>query len=74
MQEKLIQIMSTIFEVDVNSINLETTMEDIHSWDSMNHMNLILSIEEEFKIKIEDETALELLSLRAIVDYLSKRK
>ena len=70
MKAKLIDIASVIFEVPATDITLGSTTNNIESWDSMNHMNFILAIEEEFGRKIPDDVAVELLSIQDILNYL----
>ena len=74
MENKLKDICATIFEVDVSIINSDSSPDNIETWDSMNHMNLILAIEEEFQLKILDDDAVELLSYLEIITYIRKQK
>ena len=71
-EKKLKEICSVIFEIDETRINEASSPENIESWDSMNHMNLILALEEEFGIKITDDDALDLLSFAELMAYISK--
>jgi acyl carrier protein len=68
--EKLKEILALILEIDVHDINDSTSFDVIDSWDSMNHMSIILSIEEEFNIKIPDEAALDLTSYPLLLKLL----
>ena len=68
--EKLKEIVALILEIDVHDINDSTSFDVIDSWDSMNHMNIILSIEQEFNIKISDEAALDLTSYPLLLKFL----
>ena len=68
--EKLKEILALILEIDVRDINDSTSFDVIDTWDSMSHMNIILSIEEEFNIKISDEVALDLTSYPLLLKLL----
>jgi len=68
--EKLKEILALILKIDVRDINDSTSFDVIDSWDSMNHMSIILSIEEEFNIKISDEAALDLTSYPLLLKLL----
>ena len=48
-------VMATVFSVDVEVINEQTTPHTISSWDSLRHMSLIVALEQEFGIELEDE-------------------
>jgi len=69
-KEKLKEVLALVLEIDVHDINDSTSFDVIDSWDSMNHMNIILSIEEEFNIKISDEAAMDLTSYPLLLKSL----
>jgi acyl carrier protein len=50
------------------------TYGDIPEWDSMGHMNLMMALEENFNIQITADTITNLVSIPAIISYLSERK
>jgi acyl carrier protein len=76
-ENTLKQLMATILSVDVTAINFEASMDTIPNWDSLRHMNLVLAIEEEFKISIPDEDAGNITSyklIKLVVEELLKAK
>ena len=48
-------IFSSVFEVLDEEILMTSSSDSIESWDSLNHINLILALEEEFNIEFSDE-------------------
>ncbi len=46
-------VMSIILNLDAAEINDDTSMDNTPGWDSANHINLILALEEEFLISFE---------------------
>jgi len=72
LDSKLKEIIATIFEVEATTINGKFDAKSTDKWDSMNHMNLIVSIEEEFDLEIDEDEILELMSYQALADYLNK--
>ena len=58
--------MATILTVDVNQINSDASMDSISTWDSIRHMNLVLALEDEFKVIIPDEDAGNITSYKLI--------
>jgi acyl carrier protein len=44
----------------------------IESWDSLAHVSLMLQIESEYDLEIDEDTMVELTSVRAIKDYLGQ--
>jgi acyl carrier protein len=60
------------FEVDAESITLETSLIDDLGADSLDVVELIMSLEDLFGITISDEDAVQLHTVSRIVDYLEK--
>lgn len=50
--ERLNKVFQEVFDDETIEVNDDTTSEDIDDWDSFEHINLIVSVEEEFSIKI----------------------
>ena len=60
------KVMATMLTVDVSTINEDSSMDNVPSWDSLRHMNLVLALEEEFKVIIPDEDAGNITSYKLI--------
>lgn len=65
-KEKIKIIMSAVFEVPIEEITEESSSDNIESWDSLKHLNLILALEEEFEITIPDEEVGNLFNYKLI--------
>ena len=61
-EDRIKNIMSAVFEVFSNSINDNSSMDTIESWDSLKHMNLVVAMEEEFDITLNDEDIFEIIN------------
>jgi acyl carrier protein len=62
------------FEVDPETITMDTSLIDDLGADSLDVVELIMSLEDLFGISITDEDAAQLDTVRKIVDYLEKLK
>ena len=62
MERKLKQIFADVFLIDPNSIEDNTDKYDLDAWDSLGHLNLITSIEEEFEIIFTEEQIIEMIN------------
>lgn len=72
LDEILLQkVMASVFKIDPGQINEDVSMDTINSWDSLGHMNLILALEDEFKVTIPDEDAGSITSYKLIRLVLS---
>jgi acyl carrier protein len=74
MENKLKIIIAEVLNVDVNSIDADTSNQTIATWDSLNHMNIILATEEQFGIIFDDEEMLRLTSYASLLAALKNRK
>ena len=60
------------FEVDPESITPDTNLIDDLGADSLDVVELIMSLEDMYGISITDEDAAQLYTVRRIVEYLEK--
>ena len=61
-EEKIKQIIASVFKVDASTINNETSPDTIESWDSLNHLNLVLALEDGFDVSFTEEQTVEILN------------
>lgn len=62
------------FEIDPETITMDTSIVDDLGADSLDVVELIMSLEDLFGISITDEDAAQLDTVRKIVDYLERLK
>ena len=65
-EEKLKQVLSRIFNVNLDMITDEASPDTIENWDSVRHMNLVLALEEEFDFEFTDDQVVEIISYALI--------
>ena len=73
MESRIKAVMAAVFEVPVDEITDESSPDNIESWDSLKHMNLVLALEEEFNIRFEDDEIVEMMNYTLIRLILSKK-
>jgi acyl carrier protein len=66
MENRIKNVLSAVFEISVDEITDESSPDNIESWDSLKHMNLIVALEEEFNIGFEDCEILEMMNYSLI--------
>ena len=64
--KKLDQIMSEVFRMSVEELKDEYTMKNIENWDSLKHMDLILSIEKDLDIQLSMDDILKMKDIKTI--------
>lgn len=70
--EKVKNALAAQFEMDPESITPETNLIDDLGADSLDVVELIMNLEDEFGISISDEDAANLVTVQRIVDYLEQ--
>ncbi len=73
MEDKIKSIMSKVFNVSLDSINDKSSPDNIESWDSLNHMNLIVVLEEEFDMQFTDTELIELINYSLIKAVIKEK-
>ncbi len=70
--ERVRDALAQQFEVDAETITPDTNLIDDLGADSLDVVELIMSLEDMFGISITDEDAAQLYTVRRIVEYLEK--
>mgnify|MGYP000035703354 CR=1 FL=1 len=68
--EKLNEIFQDIFDDDSLVITETTTANDVEDWDSIEHINLIVGVEEEFGFKIPMGKVVTMKNVGEMVDII----
>lgn len=71
--EKVKDILSKQFDVDSDSITSDTSLTDDLGADSLDVVDLIMSIEDEFGIEIPDEVAEQVKTVGDLVDFVESK-
>lgn len=74
MQEKVIKLISDATKIDPSKITSETTFVDDLNLDSLDIVELMMKMEDEFGIEIPEEDAEGLKSVKDVVTYLESKK
>jgi acyl carrier protein len=68
--EKIKDMMATTLKVSPDNINEKTSDNDLTAWDSLAHVNLMMSLEQTFDLFLEVEDFAKLTSVPAILEYV----
>lgn len=63
---KIREILETVLELSPKEYNEDISTQTTEKWDSIKHLLLMSTIEEEFKINLNDEDLLNLTSFKSI--------
>ena len=70
---KLSGVFKDVFDDESLVINDNTTSSDVEGWDSLEHINLIVSIEKEFGIKFNMSEVTSMHNVGEMVDIIISR-
>lgn len=71
--DKIAEVTADVLGVDVAEISDETTFDDLDA-NSLERLQLVTAIEDEFDLEIDDETLLSLNSVADAVDAIEAAK
>jgi len=73
MEQRIKNVMASVFNVEVSEINGDTSPDTIEQWDSLRHMHLIVGLEEEFGTSFKEEEIIEMMNYKLIYDTLKNK-
>ena len=73
LKERVFKIISQVMGVPVEQVNEHSSTENLGKWDSLQHINLILALEEEFKIKFSIEEIVKMGEAGIILESLQSK-
>lgn len=72
--EKVKAILAEQFDVEEDSISLETNIQEDLGADSLDVVDLIMSIEDEFEFEVPDHEVENIKTVGALVDFIEANK
>jgi acyl carrier protein len=70
--EQVRGIASDIFGVPPDTVTAESSPETIENWDSMQHLNLVLAIEEKFGLQLDPEHIEQMTNIGAVTALVER--
>ena len=73
MEQQVKQVMADVLNLDPATINGSTSRDRTASWDSLNHINLVVALEQEFQVSFEVSEIEAMLSYMDILEILEQK-
>ncbi len=70
MFEKICELLADKFDADASTMTMDTSIKDDLNADSLDVVELMMDLEEQFGITISDEEAMKLSTIGDIVKYI----
>lgn len=71
--EKLNSIFCEVFDDDGLQISPQMTANDVDGWDSLSHVNLIVAVENYFKIRFNQKELLTFKDIGGLLDCIESK-
>lgn len=71
--EKLIKLMAELLRIPEDEITDDLSITNTDTWDSLKHIELIVSIEETFEIKLTTDEIIAMVNTRKIKNVLRRK-
>ena len=68
--ETLNGVFQDVFDDESIVVNDDTTSEDVDGWDSLEHINLIVAVEQEFGVKFNMGQVVSMKNVGEMVDII----
>lgn len=65
-EDPLLTLAAAILQVDAADLDDTSSPETVGSWESTNHLSLVMALEEEFEVSFSPEEALEMETIGLI--------
>ncbi len=64
--QRLYRAIAAVLDVDPAQLNDDSSPENVASWDSLNHLNIVMALEGEFGVAVSADDALDMGSIAKI--------
>ena len=71
--EKLNEVFQDVFDDDTITVTDTTTADDIEEWDSLEHINLLAAVEQEFGMKFNMGQVVSMKNVGEMVDIIMQQ-
>lgn len=70
---KIVDIVGSKLDIDKKTVTMDSTFQDLGA-DSLDLLEIIMRLEEQFGIEINDEDAEKMNKLQEVVTYINERR
>lgn len=67
------QTVADVFNLDITRVNAATSPQTVEAWDSINHLNLVLALEQQCGVSFSPEEIPELTSVENIAQCVGRK-
>ena len=68
------QIAADVLDLPLNQVTAQTSPQSVENWDSVQHLNLVLALEEAMGVQLEPQDIDQIRSVGAAIDVVRKKR
>lgn len=72
--EKILQTLADVLGEDPAAIRPDSSPSTLKSWDSINHLNLVMALESDFGVAFSPDEVAQMDSVQAIADLVASKR
>jgi acyl carrier protein len=72
--DQIQRIAADVFQIPAAQLKADSSPAEIETWDSVQHLNLILAVEQEFDLQFEPEEIDEVKSIGALAELVARKR
>ena len=72
--EDVARVVADVLGVAPADVGPDTSPDTLPAWDSVQHMNLVIALEQEFGVRFSPEEIEEAVSVRAVADLVRSKQ
>ncbi len=73
MRERLRELMAGVFDIPVEDVTPEATMNNLEGWDSLGHLRLIAALEQQLGVRLTQDDIVRMTSFAEIEAVLKAK-
>ncbi len=71
MEDEIKVILVNVLGVDENIVNINMSIDNTQAWDSLKQVNLVIALEEEFKISFSESEMFSMTNYKTILNTVT---
>jgi acyl carrier protein len=72
-EQRVREVIAEVFGLEPQEVGPKTSIETVEAWDSLQHLTVVLALEEEFDIQLDDEQTVAAVSFPVITEVVRER-
>jgi acyl carrier protein len=73
LETRVCSVVADVFGLPLNEVSSATSHEEVKNWDSLNIINLLVALEQEFAVNFSPDEAVKFLSVANILTVLKEK-